>query len=941
MNTFRKRLSRTIPVFFAVLFLGLSIAGALPAPKAAAANSVTQPIVWIDNQHSYAVSANNVPFRPVGFICSNVAGPSGGLFTGSGANISVGNLGKPNDKKISVPKDTEAGSGVDKKDVPTCSNAKGDNFAASYVWVTSFKNGDNFALIVNGTANGIKNSIDAQHKPVGGSNSTYAAIYKIGGNGSISNQKEVKEIKVDTSKAKYADKDNSGDEKGDDTISEDNCPIKDWALRWIACPITVAANEAILKIEGLVTGMLATDVDNIFGSSTAAGTLNQSGEAKAYYQAWNSFRILAIAVIIILAVLMVVSEATGLGFFDAYAIRKLLPRLLIAAIIIALSWWLLKFMVQFFNNISVWLGGALAYPFTAGDNPILDKESSPWSIVGNYAVIIGAILALGPWGILSYVGTVFLAMLAALVTLTIRKILMVLAIVMAPLFIAFYIAPNTQKLGKFWWSGFLGLNMMMLIFILIMVAGRITSKLSADADPFGIIAFVCLIAPLVLLPVAFVKVAGSAAAIIGFANNKATGGFDRLKNFRKGQVQQRGERAKSGELFGNGLVRGGAASKLNTLTTRAGLGARANFGMGAKGREAYEQKVGLMAANYMKSDAGQAMQFNDTANKLLSYGSEAEARRGAMGDDWGNSFKKADGTFDKEKFDGANAAVKANGGYGVARSRAAILALAKTGTGMDDVQQVTKAIGRYGARTGNKSEVAALAGTVNSMMEVRHDMKIGVGDYIKYSNQEMDALTGAKDQSGNAIQAPSARDYRRSVIKGLDSVDTATLLRGDKTKSIENISRALTEEMADSQRDMQSARTARQRYDAEYHLGANVRRAKKMQENGLYASNANLQAFTQGVVNRDRGEARPDGTRTGPNIIQNVTNEVRQQTAQNVTYTPKTDRSGNTVYVQNVQRTSAPAPGGAGLTQGFNDFDTSRNMHRDDDNLVGPGAGTS
>lgn len=916
-------------MLFAVLIIAVTLTTIIPVREASAANTITQPLVWVSDKHDYAVSGNNVVFRPLGHVCLGGVGSSPGSFKGSGTTISIGDDAKPSDDKVQVPKDTEGQSSAEKREVPAC-NANAGNIPASYAWVTSFKSGDNFALIINGTGKGgVKNFVDAQYKPVGSAHATYAALYKITGAGGIADQKTINEIKVDPSKEKYIERDNSGDEKGDNTISDDNCPVKDWALRWVACPFTVAATEAILKLETLITEQLVSDVKDIFGTSTAGGAINQSAEGKAYYEAWNAFRVLAIAVIVILGIIMVVSEAIGLGAFDAYTIRKLLPRLLIAAIIIALSWWLLKFAVQFFNNIAVWLAGALSFPFES----LMKGNSSAWSIVGNYAAGIALFLALGPWGILSYVGTVFMAFLVAITILIVRKILLILAIVMSPLFIAFYIAPNTKKLGSFWLSGTMGLLVMVVAFTLAVTAGQIFSKVSADKDPFGLIGFVALVAPMFLLPVIFTKVAGSAASLIGFINNKATGGFDRLKNFRKGEMQQRGERAKSGSLFGGGLVRGRAAEKLNAATMRAGVGARGNFGFGKKGREAVEQRSGLLSTQYMKSDQGQAMQFNDDANKLLTFGSQAEARRNAASE-FGETFANADGTLNEEAFNKANAAVLANGGYGAARQRAAALALAKTGTGYKDVEQVIKTNARI--FSGNRSALAANLATINSIAgENRHDLKIGVGAYIGLGNQAADAVAGVADSSGNVEQGPSARQYRDAVVRAFDDVDMATLGRSDKKISVQNFANALSGHLTDAQAAANNPRaSAAESEQARYDLGATVRKVKKFQENSTYAPNANIQAFQQGVIKPDIGERLPGGTTTGPNIIQTVTQQARTNvTNNNITYRETTDATGNKVYVQEVQR-GTPTPTSEAnrpIAEGYSDFDTMRQMRRDDD----------
>jgi hypothetical protein len=917
-----KRISQSVPVLFALVLVALSAATVLlPTKHAYAANAVTEPLVWADADHTNLVDAKNVVFVPLGWFCPTAGGAQ--ITKGSGTNISIADDAKPNDSKtVDVPADTEAGSGANQVKVPKCDSAKGQ--AANYAWVTQFSSGTNFVLWTSGTGAAAKNNVDAQHKPINTGQDSYAALSSITGAGSFSGQKQIKVIKVDTSKAGAVDAGKASN--SDNTTPTDTCPVDTWGLRWIACPLILAAQTAITKLEAVVTSWLANDVNGIFGGTNACKAVGDT--SCAYYSAWNSFRVLAISLIIIAGIVMVVSEATGIAIFDAYTIRKVLPRLLISVILIAISWWLMKFTLQFFNNISIWLASLVSWPFHAVTNSDV-TTSTPWSIVGQYAIIVAAIAVLGPFGILSYAGTIFMALAVGWITLVVRRMLIIMAIMSAPLFIACFIMPNTQKLGKFWRDGFIGLLLMGPVFTLAVTLGQVTAAIASrndNGDPFGIISFACLVIPFLSIPILFSKIGGSVAGLIGFVNDKSKGGFDRLKNYRTNEIQRRGQRAKSGELFGNGLARGKLASGLNSLTSNAALGAKGNFGLGAKGKEAYEQRMAVLSGQHAKSDAGQAGQFNDDMLRAQSYNNSADARRNMAQDynmwaknDRGEYVLDANGnrTADTARIDRAMNAAKANGGWGKARQVYAAKQLAVTGTGYDDSQQMLQTIAR--ASGGNESMIAAMVGDARGASKKAGRSDLGGPSFEDLHNTavaEARAMSGTRDTNGNLVHtAPTAEHYRDLGVRAFQNTDGATLSR-DKGASIKNITNDLYSQLNSVHQQARSATSEEARQGFEGQAAALTEQIKNFQQTaGVYAAPAHSRTIHENIIAPDRGERRPDGSMSGPNIIQNITNmssprQGNQQVVYNRQESTHPDTGETTVrYVQNVTTTgAAPAP---------------------------------
>lgn len=702
---------------------------------------------------------------------------------------------------------------------------------------------------------------------------------------------------------------------GYDNDAGNACPkqIKSWGLQFVACPLFSAADTAINKLEDFVTGMLTTDTEGIFGASTADGNLQQSDAAKAYYSSWNSFRVLAIALIMIVGVIMVVSEALGLAIFDAYTIRKVLPRLLIAMILISVSWWVMKEVVQFFNNITIWIGNLIQYPFRS----FSESGGSAWTIVGQWSAILAATVALGPFGILSYAGTIFLALMVAALTLIARRMLVTLAIIGAPFFIACFVAPNTEKLGKFWRDGFIGMMLMGPVFTGMVSLGRVLSEVSHDSDPFGIISLACLIVPVLSIPIVFAKLGGGAAALVGFMNDKSRGGFDRLKNFRTNEMQQRGERAKNGNLFGNGLIRGSAASKLNKFTFAGSSMMSGDFKHGniltkagrAQNAAALTQRRAILGAGYSKSPEGSVGHHNDGMNRALTYATEEDARANMIQDydmyneqAGGDYVKNDDGSFsyvgegagthaaDTEGMERAVKAAKANGGFGEARRYQAALNLAMSQHGYDNLRQVVKTISRVS--DGNAATAGALAGTINNMTKKIgvHAHAIGVGGYVGPNG----LVTKQMAADAGRGPGPTDADYRKASIDALEGVDIATFARNDP-HSVANVTKDLYQSIVASHSAAQHATNESDRQAAERDAARFTALLTQIQNNARFSSNKNIQTVHDNTVGADAA-----------GIIAQVRRNATPSQPQNQTVmTRRTDADGNVQIVQNTVTTPA------------------------------------
>jgi hypothetical protein len=348
-------------------------------------------------------------------------------------------------------------------------------------------------------------------------------------------------------------------------------------LTWIICPVIDILDGTIEVVDGWITDELTIPPNEIFCTNNDV--------CGAYHAAWSSFRDIALGLMAIAGLVIVIAEALGLEILDAYTIRKTLPRLLVAAIAITLSWPLMKFAVTLSNDLGAGVKYLIDAPFSSlGGKVHLDFSQSPFGHIGSFffggaafaAAIASAVIFIGI--ILSLVGTAALAVFVAILVLVLRQIAVILLILIAPIAIVFYILPNTSRFYKLWWESFIKALLMFPLIIGFIAAGRAFSFVSL-ANPDNpllnqIIGFLAYFAPYFMIPITFKLAGGAMSSIGGFVNQRAQGGFQGLRQNRANQVKKKlaagRQRALGARVFKNAPLNS-RREKVNSAIQSAAL----------------------------------------------------------------------------------------------------------------------------------------------------------------------------------------------------------------------------------------------------------------------------------------------------------------------------------------------------------------------------------
>lgn len=256
------------------------------------------------------------------------------------------------------------------------------------------------------------------------------------------------------------------------------------------------------------------------------------------YAAWNATR--AIANVFFVLVFLVVIFASIFGL-QAYNVKKILPKLVVAAILIQASYFMMAAAIDITNV----LGKGLREIMTSVTPAVNYTGGSLGGFItlGAGALIAAALAAkIAAVGIIAGALPLAIGLLAVLITLVLRQTLIVLAILTAPIAIVSMVLPNTERFFRSWANLFIKLILMYPMIILLFAAGRFaayaTLSNSTALSPISpIIAMLCMALPLLAVPFTFSWAGGIMSKVssgVFKGGAKVDGlGQDKLKGWRE------------------------------------------------------------------------------------------------------------------------------------------------------------------------------------------------------------------------------------------------------------------------------------------------------------------------------------------------------------------------------------------------------------------------
>jgi hypothetical protein len=289
------------------------------------------------------------------------------------------------------------------------------------------------------------------------------------------------------------------------------------ALSWLVCPvINLLADASDGIYNNVIAPWLQTDTIQIDNNSVI-------------FQAWSSLRVIGNIVLVIAMLVIVFGQAIGGGMVDAYTAKKVLPKILIAAIMINLSIYIVAVMVDVTNILGHGLSTLLMQLIqNGGGSTNVTLGNGAGATFGLGAIIGGGALWAGLAGgaaammqgfLVFILLPGFLAFLGVLITLILRQGIITALIIISPIAFALYCLPAGEKYLKQWWQVLFKALLIYPIISLVFGVAKILAittnqagngqKNGLTAVGFEMASVVLLFIPIFLIPFAF-KLAGGA-----------------------------------------------------------------------------------------------------------------------------------------------------------------------------------------------------------------------------------------------------------------------------------------------------------------------------------------------------------------------------------------------------------------------------------------------
>ena len=556
---------------------------------------------------------------------------------------------------------------------------------------------------------------------------------------------------------------------------KNSCGI-DGGLGWLICPVMTFVANINDAAYGAISGFL--DIKPaILGDNS-----NTSGAKKG----WDFFRNIANAIFAVIFLWIIFSQISNVGVSN-YGIKKILPRLIIGALLVNLSYYL----CQIFVDLSNILGHTLKDALEAGAGGIgTESEAAGWgsaiaaTIVGVGGVAAFAALAIG----IPTLAAGFFAIMTVFIILVVRQAGIILLISMSPIAFAAWLLPNTEDLFKKWMKMFRGLLLVFPIISLLYGAGKLAGAVlasSATVDPnnpdetLHLVALAATTMPLIATPFVLqnsLSSLGSIGAKIGKLSSAANGNLKNavmnksrisdVKNAWKSRSARKLAERRSGNTW-YGRTASNLRDRNNSMLKR-GLGVAMNPAA-ALDDSWVGRKIGL------SSGAGAAQEAYDKA--------AMEKAERAITYQYGGDAEKAlkDKKADKYTRIAAVNQLKGQGSHGAD----VVANYLRDGGEVDSVSMANALTEMKGSHAGvSEAGVKALKDLQSGQSSFSLGQKDSSGNVIGDSaKDEFNSLTkdGVRKLSNEAIAKQNADAIKHSAIKRNDALK---LLKDDRLRSM-------------------------------------------------------------------------------------------------------------------------------------------------------------
>ena len=312
-----------------------------------------------------------------------------------------------------------------------------------------------------------------------------------------------------------------------------SCDVQ--GIGWFICPVSNWLADGIDFMYSALQEFLKTK------------PLETTNQNSGIYLAWVIMRNISNVAFIVAFLVIIYSQLTSVGISN-YGVKKMIPRLVIAAVLVNLSFTICAILLDL-SNIA---GYAFQDAFMGIKNTIstVGENTSTWTwseviskALSNGALAIGAVAfttellpMLVPAATLAG-----LTLLLILLIMAARQALIIILIIISPLAFVCYLLPGTEKWFKKWRDSFLTMLVFFPAFAVVFGGAQLAGIIIIQnaSGPNGaimhVLGMLVKIIPLAITPLIMKFSGGVLGKFAGFVNDKNKGWYDRTKNWSKGR----------------------------------------------------------------------------------------------------------------------------------------------------------------------------------------------------------------------------------------------------------------------------------------------------------------------------------------------------------------------------------------------------------------------
>ena len=315
-----------------------------------------------------------------------------------------------------------------------------------------------------------------------------------------------------------------------------SCDVQ--GIGWIICPVSNWLADGIDYMYSALQEFLKTK------------PLETTNQNSGIYLAWVIMRNISNVAFIVAFLVIIYSQLTSVGISN-YGVKKMLPRLVIAAVLVNLSFTFCAVLLDL-SNVT---GYAFQDAFMGIKNTIStvgeNTSTWTWSEVISTALSNGALAVGAGYAVSLALTTEILPMLvpaATLAGLTLLFILLIMAarqaliiilIIVSPLAFVCYLLPGTEKWFKKWRDLFFTMLVFFPAFAVVFGGAQLAGILiiqnasGSNGAIMHVLGMLVQIIPLAITPLIMKFSGGVLGKFAGFVNDKNKGLYDRSKNYAK------------------------------------------------------------------------------------------------------------------------------------------------------------------------------------------------------------------------------------------------------------------------------------------------------------------------------------------------------------------------------------------------------------------------